>query len=286
MDSVRRANCVCNGSIAPGKRVCVVMNLSQVLLSLLSGSVVGLSLGLIGGGGSILAVPLLVYVVGVPSPHVAIGTSAVAVSLNALINLIGHAHSDNVKWRCAVVFAVFGVAGAALGAHFGKAIDGQALLVAFGALMIMIAMLMLRPKRSGENSTVRLNQHSAPGLLPRLAISGAAVGSLSGFFGIGGGFVIVPGLVAATSMPLINAIGSSLVSVAAFGATTAISYAASGLVDWPLAALFIVGGIFGGFAGIRLARMLASNRRYLNFLFSGIVAVVGAYVIMKGLTAI
>jgi len=85
-------------------------------------------------------------------------------------------------------------------------------------------------------------------------------------------------------MPLINAIGSSLVSVAAFGATTAVSYGISGLVDWPLAALFIAGGIVGGYAGIRLAGKLAGDKTRLTYVFSGIVAIVGLYVIVRGVT--
>lgn len=261
------------------------MTTAQVILSLLSGSVVGLSLGLVGGGGSILAVPLMVYVVGVPSPHLAIGTSAVAVAANALINLMGHARDRNVKWPCATVFAIAGIAGAALGAEFGKAVDGTKLLAAFGALMIVIAALMLRPRRGGDNPDVRFERSSARRLLPPLAGTGFGVGALSGFFGIGGGFLIVPGLVGATSMPLLNAIGSSLVSVAAFGATTAASYALSGLVDWPLALLFIAGGIFGGFAGIRLARILSAKRKVLSLIFSGVVAIVGIYVLLKGVLA-
>jgi uncharacterized membrane protein YfcA len=109
---------------------------------------------------------------------------------------------------------------------------------------------------------------------------------LSGFFGIGGGFLIVPGLVSATSMPLLNAIGSSLVSVAAFGATTAVSYAMSSLVDWPVAILFVLGGAGGGFLGIALARRLAARKRALTLVFSGVVASVGFYVVWKGLVAL
>lgn len=255
----------------------------QIVLSLFSGLLVGLSLGLIGGGGSILAVPLMVYVVGVASPHIAIGTSAVAVSINALISLSGHARDRNVKWPCAAVFAVFGIAGAALGAELGKAVNGAKLLAAFGVLMIVIAGLMLRPRRGGDNPDVRLDLQSAAQLLPRLAGAGFGVGAMSGFFGIGGGFLIVPGLVTATSMPLLNAVGSSLVSVAAFGATTALSYAVSGLVDWKIAALFVVGGAAGGFVGIRLARRLAADRRNLTFAFSAVVALVGFYVAVRGL---
>src|SRR6202140_5804837 len=84
-------------------------------LAILSGTVVGFTLGLVGGGGSILAVPLLIYLVGVPSPHVAIGTSAVAVATSAAANLFGHARAGNVKWSCAIVFAAFGAIGAAGG---------------------------------------------------------------------------------------------------------------------------------------------------------------------------
>ncbi len=258
------------------------MTVIQIILALLSGAAVGLSLGLIGGGGSILAVPLMVYVVGVSSPHVAIGTSAVAVAASALINLFGHSRDRNVKWPCATVFAICGIAGAALGSWAGKAVDGAKLLAAFGVLMIVVAALMLRPRHGGHNPDVRLDTQSAARLLPPLATTGFSVGALSGFFGIGGGFLIVPGLVSATAMPLLNAIGSSLVSVAAFGATTAASYALSGMVDWGLATVFILGGALGGFAGIWLARHLAARRRLLGLVFSFIVGAVGCYVAIRG----
>jgi hypothetical protein len=252
-------------------------------LSLLSGSLVGFSLGLIGGGGSVLAVPLLVYVVGVVSPHAAIGTSAVAVAASALLSLAGHARARTVKWPCALVFAVFGIAGAALGAHLGKMMDGQKLLALFGLLMVAVGALMLRPREGGHAPDVRLSAESARRLLPALAGTGTLVGGLSGFFGIGGGFLIVPGLVGATAMPLLNAIGSSLVSVAAFGATTAASYAASGLVDWPTAGLFVLGGALGGLAGTWLARRLAARKRALTVLFAVIVVSVGVYVVARGI---
>ena len=112
------------------------MDTAATLAALASGGVIGLILGLVGGGGSILAVPLLIYVVGVGSPHAAIGTAAVAVTVNALASLVGHARAGRVKWRCASVFAVSGMIGAALGAELGKAFDGKRLLVLFGLLMI------------------------------------------------------------------------------------------------------------------------------------------------------
>jgi len=257
----------------------------HVVLAIASGSVVGFTLGLVGGGGSIMAVPLLVYVVGVPSPHVAIGTSAIAVAASAAANLIGHARARTVKWSCALVFAASGIAGAAAGAQLGKMVDGSRLLLLFGVLMVIVGLLMLRPRKSGGDPDVKLTRESMPKLLPMLVGIGFLVGALSGFFGIGGGFLIVPGLIGATAMPLINAIGSSLVSITAFGLTTAASYAWSGFVDWPLAALFIVGGALGGLFGIRLARHLSGYRHALSLTFSGIVIAVGIYVIIRSLSA-
>lgn len=259
------------------------MQLARDVLAAGSGSLVGFTLGLVGGGGSILAVPLLVYVVGVASPHVAIGTSAIAVAASAAANLLGHAKARTVKWSCALVFALAGTAGAALGAHVGKLVEGSRLLTAFGVLMVVVGLAMLRPRASGGRPDVALTRETAARLVPSLAGIGLLVGALSGFFGIGGGFLIVPGLIAATGMPLINAIGSSLVAVTAFGLTTAISYAFSGLVDWPLAMLFVLGGALGGTLGIRLAHRLALHKHALARIFSGVVIGVGGYVIARGL---
>lgn len=119
--------------------------------------------------------------------------------------------------------------------------------------------------------------------MPPLIGYGFVVGALSGFFGIGGGFLVVPGILAATRMPLIMAIGSSLVSVTVFGATTAVNYALSGLVDWRLAALFLAGGVVGGLVGGRLVVRLAKEKRALSLIFAVIVAAVGCYVVYRGL---
>jgi uncharacterized membrane protein YfcA len=190
-----------------------------------------------------------------------------------------------VKWPCAFAFALAGIAGAAVGAHLGKLVDGTRLLTLFGTLMVIIGLAMLRPRKSGSDPDVRLTRDSMRVLLPKLIGAGLLVGGLSGFFGIGGGFLIVPGLIGATAMPLINAIGSSLVSVTAFGLTTAVSYAWSGLVDWPLAGLFVAGGAFGGLAGTQLAKRLAGHKHALTLIFAGVVVAVGVYVIVKSLTA-
>jgi len=253
------------------------LTLTQYVLGAASGMFVGFSLGLVGGGGSILAVPLIVYLVGVANPHVAIGTTAVAVAANAGTNFFIHARKGMVKWRCASVFAASGVLGAVMGSTLGKAMDGQKLLFLFAMLMIVIGILMLRGRKNEGNPGVHLNRSNAP----KLAGAGFLAGGLSGFFGIGGGFLIVPGLMIATGMPIINAVGSSLLPVAAFGTTTAANYALSGWVDWPLAAIFIAGGIAGGLGGTRLSHQLAGRRGMLNLAFSCLIFLVAGYMIYR-----
>ena len=249
----------------------------QYVLGAFSGSLVGFTLGMFGGGGSILAVPLMVYLVGVPNPHVAIGTSAFAVAANAGTNLINHARHGTVKWRCAGLFSAAGIVGAMVGSMLGKAMDGQKLLFLFALLMLGVGTLMLRGRENEGNPGAECNIEKAPKVLG----FGALTGVFSGFFGIGGGFLIVPGLVASTGMPILNAISSSLVAVAAFGLTTSVSYAFSGYVDLPLAFVFVAGGSCGGFAGAMAARSLAAKKGALNIAFAGLIFVVALYMLWK-----
>jgi len=256
------------------------------LLSAASGTLVGLVLGLVGGGGSILAVPLLVYVVGVSSAHMAIGTSAIAVAGSALANLIPHWRAGHIKWRCALVFASAGVAGAFGGSSLAKLIDGQQLLALFGALMLVVGGVMLTGRGGAGDPGVRLTLGTARRLMPRLALIGFSVGALSGFFGIGGGFLIVPGLMLATGMPLSYAVGTSLVAVFAFGAATAANYAISGLVDWRLALFFVGGGALGGVAGAALGKLLSRGKNRLRLVFAFIVIAVGLWTLWRSLVAL
>jgi uncharacterized membrane protein YfcA len=251
----------------------------QGVLGLASGALVGFSLGLVGGGGSILAVPLMVYVVGVPEPHVAIGTSAIAVAANAAVNLSNHARGGTVVWSCALPFAVAGIAGAFAGSIFGKMLDGQRLLALFALLMLLIAALMLKTRSRVGLPDTRMSWANMPAIVGL----GLATGTLSGFFGIGGGFLIVPALMLATGMPIMNAVSSSLVAVTAFGLTTAASYAWSGLISWGLAGLFVAGGIAGGLIGTRWARMLSSRRGALNMVFAGVIIAVALYMLARNL---
>jgi uncharacterized membrane protein YfcA len=252
----------------------------QGVLGLASGALVGFSLGLVGGGGSILAVPLMVYVVGVPEPHVAIGTSAIAVAANAALNLSNHARGGTVVWSCALTFAAAGILGAFGGSVLGKMMDGQRLLALFALLMLVIAVLMLKTRSRIGLPDVQMSMANMPAVVGL----GVATGTLSGFFGIGGGFLIVPALMLATGMPIMNAVSSSLVAVTAFGLTTASSYAWSGLISWGLAGLFVAGGLGGGLLGTRSARLLSERRGALNIVFSAVIIAVALYMLARNLS--
>lgn len=249
----------------------------QYALGAGSGAVVGFSLALVGGGGSILAVPLLVYLVGVEQPHLAIGTAALAVAANAAQGLRQHARRDNVRWPLAAVFACAGVFGAWAGSSLGKRIDGQVLLFLFACLMLLIAALMFRHRKADGDPDARLGRHNAT----RLAFAGACTGGVSGFFGIGGGFLIVPSLMWAAKLRILHAVGSSLVAVTAFGLTTAANYALAGWVDPALALALVVGGLFGSRLGARAAVALAAQRGRLNTVFALVIVMVALYMLWR-----
>jgi uncharacterized protein len=257
-----------------------MISVMQGALGLASGAVVGFSLGLVGGGGSILAVPLMVYVVGVPDAHVAIGTSAIAVAANAAVNLSNHARGGTVRWSCALTFAAAGMIGAFVGSVFGKMLDGQKLLALFALLMLVIAVLMLKTRTRIGLPDVKMDWTNMPAIVGL----GLATGTMSGFFGIGGGFLIVPALMLATGMSIMNAVSSSLVAVTAFGLTTAASYAWSGLISWGLAGLFIAGGIAGGLLGTRFARLLSARSGALNSVFAAVIIAVALYMLARNIS--
>jgi uncharacterized membrane protein YfcA len=257
----------------------MMLSLLQGALGLVCGGLVGFSLGIVGGGGSVLAVPLMVYVVGVPQPHMAIGTSAIAVATNAAINLYNHARGGTVIWSVALLFAAAGIVGAFTGSSLGKMVDGHKLLALFALVMLVIAALMLKTRARVGVPDVKMRWSN----FPAIAGMGLATGTLSGFFGIGGGFLIVPALMLATGMPIMNAVSSSLVAVTAFGLTTAANYAWSGLVSWDLAAVFIAGGIVGGLAGTASARHLSARRGALNIVFATVIVAVAVYMLIRNI---
>lgn len=254
----------------------------QQLLSIISGGIVGFSLGLIGGGGSILAVPLLLYLVGYHDPHVVLGTTALAVALTAFANLLPHWRAGNVRWQAAIAFAIPGALGAAVGASIGKAVGGKQLLFLFAILMLVVAVNMVRKRRKMAPRPERTGWAMVRWVVPISLV----VGLLAGFFGIGGGFLIVPGLMLATGMPILTAVGTSLVSVGAFGTTTAITYALAGKVNWLIAIEYFGGGILGGWLGARLATRLGARKQVLSRIFAGVVFVVALYMLYMNLSVL
>lgn len=254
------------------------MGWEALLLAAFGGMLVGFLLTLFGGGGSVLATPWLIYVVGLVDTHLAIGTSAAAVAVNAAAGLAAQARAGQVKWPCATVFSLAGLSGALTGAHIAKQIDGHALLSWFAVAMIAVALSMLLPRRSEGDPGV----HLTPGLVLRLAPVGLVTGLAAGFFGIGGGFLIAPGLMAATGMTLANAGASSLVSVALFGSATSASYAASGLVSWPLFGALVLGGAVGTLGAMPVSRRLAGQPQVARSLFATMVIAVAAYILFVG----
>lgn len=144
--------------------------------------------------------------------------------------------------------------------------------------MIGVGLSMLRRRRTADAPDVLLTRDSASTLLPRLVPIGLGVGLAAGFFGIGGGFLIVPGLILATAMLLPFAIGTSLVVVSALGLTTATSYAVSGLVDWGVTALLVAGGVVGTVGGIALGKVLGTRKGLLERGFAAVVIAIGVYI--------
>ncbi len=251
--------------------------MTALLLAALGGALIGLLLTLFGGGGSVLATPWLIYVVGVADVHAAIGTSAAAVAVNAAAGLAGQARAGRVKWPCATVFGLAGLAGALIGAQLAKQVDGAALLTWFAFAMIAIAISMILPRKGEGDPAVHL-------ILPmvlKLAPVGLATGLAAGFFGIGGGFLIAPGLMASTGMTLANAGASSLLSVTLFGSATSASYALSGQLVWPLFGALVGGGLVGTLVALPLAKRLESQAELARRLFAALVIAVALYILTK-----
>lgn len=253
------------------------MNFEPLLLAVLGGALIGLLLTLFGGGGSVLATPWLIYVVGVGDAHAAIGTSAAAVAINAATGLAAQARAGRVKWPCASIFAGAGLAGALIGAQLARQVDGGALLRWFAFAMIAIALSMLLPRRNTGDPDV----HFTPPMIMKLAPLGLLTGLAAGFFGIGGGFLIAPGLMASTGMTLANAGASSLVSVTLFGGATSLSYAVAGQVLWPLLGALVAGGAAGTVIALPLSRRLERHAVMARALFAVLVIAVAIYILVK-----
>lgn len=221
---------------------------------------IGVSLGLLGGGGSILTVPILVYVAG-QDPKVAIATSLLVVGVTSAAGAVSHARAGRVQWRTGLIFGAAGMAGAYGGGRLAEYIPGTWLLVAFGVMMAVTAAAMLR----GREATATA-QHG-DGRLPvgRIVLDGVVVGAVTGLVGAGGGFLVVPALVLLGGMPMSVAVGTSLVVIAMKSTAGLLGYLASTPIDWPLAAGVTAAAVTGSVAGGRLTDTISEDQLRRGF---------------------
>ena len=253
----------------------VILEPLTIFLSIISGVLVGSSLGLIGGGGSVLAVPLLLYVVGVKDTHVAIGTSALAVGIIAAISLINHRKKRNLDLKKGISFAIPGIAGTLVGSQLGLWTPAENLLVLFAVFMGIVGILMIKRKSSKIEIT---SGHSGLVLLKKnLSFHGFTVGILAGYFGVGGGFLIVPTMMYSGGLSIVQAIGTSLVSVSSFGFVTAGRYFLEGNIDLVIAMLFVIGGILGSYIGIKASGKIPKEN--LVHLFAVVLFAIATYIV-------
>jgi uncharacterized membrane protein YfcA len=271
-------------------------------LSLLFGAVVGFSLGLTGGGGSIFAVPLLMYGLGIPSKE-AMGVSLAAVGATALLGMLPRLRSGEVELTTGLLFAAAGMLGAPFGTYLRSVMPEPLLLGLFVAVMLVVAARMwLKATRTAAEAralaepvpaddrgpTCRRDPEGrlrlTSGCVRLLALVGLATGVLSGLFGVGGGFVVVPALVLFSGMGIHRAVATSLLVIALIGAAGVVAHIASGHT-MPLAVTvwFISGGLAGMLAGIALGRRISGPR--LQQLFALAIVAVAAYVVLRSLTA-
>lgn len=244
----------------------------RVLLASPLGLLIGASLGALGGGGSILAVPALVHGAG-QSAQAATTTSLLLVAVASVIGLAPHWRSGNVRLRAGLAFGAAGIGGSLVGTTLNRQVDGDLLLVAFGVLMFVAAAAMLRRARARVAATVGADGLPGDGTdgptelgrpadvdtsqrVPVLGVlaTGTAVGALTGFFGVGGGFVIVPALVVVLGFEMNEAVGTSLV-VIAVNALMALGLRSGGAtIDWAVAVPFVVAAAIGTVVGARIGQ--------------------------------
>ncbi|MGW1911549.1 sulfite exporter TauE/SafE family protein [Streptomyces sp. NPDC002076] len=225
--------------------------MSAVILALIAGAVIGLALGALGGGGSVLAVPALIYLLGF-TPVAATTASLVIVTVTSATALTAHARDGQVRWRTGLLFAAAGIGPAMLGGALAGRLPAAALTVAFAVVAAVAAVRMLRP-RSDPDGTV----HVRPG---RAAAAGAGLGAVTGVLGVGGGFLAVPALVNVLGIRMRAAVGTSLlvITVNSLAALAMRTGRADGL-DWSVIGPFAGAAILGAWDGKRLSAKLSGR---------------------------
>ena len=224
---------------------------------------IGLSLGILGGGGSILTVPIFVYVMGYSAKQ-AIAMSLVVVGSTSLVGAFRHWRAGNVDVRAALLFGVLAMIGARLGAELSRSVPGIVQLSLLGVVMLMAATLMLRPRAEAKEMPTRRNVVFS---VVAIAGVGLGVGVLTGLIGTGGGFLFVPSLVLLARLPMKTAVGTSLLVIALSTAAGAFGYRGQAAVPWGVVALFTLIAIAGIFVGTRMVRYVSQRALRLAFAY-------------------
>lgn len=259
----------------------------RALLASPLGFLIGISLGALGGGGSILAVPALVYAAG-QSPKHATTTSLVLVGLTALIGIVPHWRAGRVRFAAGTIFGLAGVGGSLLGSHWNAAADPNVLLLAFAGLMLVAAYGMWRrvhnaPQTVGRSvgaaAAVAVSRQIDANMVLKVVVAGSVVGFLTGFFGVGGGFVIVPGLVLALGFTMPEAIGTSLLVIAINSVVALSTRLHTGSIEWGTVVPFTVASLLGVIVGSRLASTRDSSS--LQRWFVALLVIVAGYTAIR-----
>ena len=257
----------------------------MVPLAVAAGLLIGLSLGALGGGGSILTVPVLVYLLG-QSPHQATTASLLVVGLAAVVGALTHARAGRAKIRTGLIFGLLGVAGSYAGSLASAAVPANVLLAGFGVLMLVVAATMILRRRMTSMS--RPPGHPRAGIRRAVVVAATAtgVGAVTGFFGVGGGFVVVPALVLVLGFDMPAAAGTSLIVVAVDSAAALAARAGHAMfaLDWTLITPFAAAAVLGTLAGTRLAGRVSPQR--LGAAFTVLIILVAAYTVARSMPGI
>lgn len=214
---------------------------------------VGVALGLLGGGGSILTVPILVYVIGVPA-HEAIALSLLVVGTTSVAALVTHARGGRVRWKTGALFGATSMVGAYIAGKLAHFVPATLLLLLFGGMMLVTAIMMMRGRKGPEEAETETPEGKLSELpIVAIVLEGLAVGAVTGLVGAGGGFLVVPALLLLGKLPMKVAVGTSLLVIAMKSFAAFAGYVETVSVDWPLAAMVTAAAVVGSFGGGALA---------------------------------
>jgi uncharacterized membrane protein YfcA len=244
-----------------------------VVIAVVAALLMGTVLGLLGGGGSIMAVPILHYILDIPSKE-AIATSLLVVGSTSLMATINHGRQGNVMWKIGLIFGVFAMGGAYLGGLVAQFIPGAVLLGLFALLMLVTAVMMLRGKKSDAPESAEEDEEKKLNIF-MIGAEGLVVGAATGLVGAGGGFLVVPALVLLGGLPMRKAIGTSLFVIALKSGAGFAGYAGHVNVNWSVVLPFLGAALVGSLLGERLSRAIDASKLRTGFAYFVLVMGVG-----------